>query len=421
MMEKEIFIQRGRVISIHAEKGAIKRAEERRFEGAGVRVIKGRKMGFYYTTDLGKIEDAVRKAEEICDASMEDKDLKGLPDMGNSNVRGIFDRRIADMEISEAAEIVKRIIEAAKISDKIYSISCDAVLSHVKTEVQGRDEQEEERTFISISSYIRAKDGERSSVGMEANDGRSLSSVDPEFVGGKAAELALMSLNSIQIETGDYPVVIHPFSAPNFIGFLVSAAANAENIQQGRSFLSGKIGHSIGREEISIVDDGTIEGGTGTRGFDDEGVATRRTEVISSGVFRSAIHNSYTAFKEGIESTGNASRGYSSPPSISMNNVLLEARGIEADEDDLLSMRRGVLLYSTDDTPNLANGEFSGLISLGFLIEEGEIKSGLKEVGFGINMMDFLKRVELVGKKRRSISGVITPEIRVSSMRLAGK
>lgn len=421
MMEKEIFIQRGRVIGVHAERGVVKRAEERRFEGAGIRVIKERKMGFYYTTDLGRIDDALRKAEEICDANMEDKDLRGLPDMGKSDVRGIFDRKIAEIDVSEAVEIAKRIIEAAKVSDKIYSISCDVTLSHVKTEIYGRRELEEERTFVGISSYITARDGARSSTGMEMNDGRSLSSVDPEFVGRKAAELALMSLDSTQIETGDYPVLIHPLSSPNFIGFLVSAAANAENIQQGRSFLTGRIGHLLGREEISVVDDGTLEGGIGTRSFDDEGVATRRTEIISAGIFRSPIHNSYTAFKEGVESTGNATRSYSSLPSISMNNVLLEAKGMEADEDELLSMKRGVILYSTDDTPNLANGEFSGLIALGFLVEKGEIKSGLKEVGFGVNMMEFLKRVELVGRKRRSVSGVIAPEIRVSSMRLAGR
>ncbi len=422
--QAEAFLYQGKLLSITLEKGEIKEAQSIVERGIGVRVALGKRVGFSYSTEFGEAEAVARKAVENAQASPPDEDFNSFPEpTAPRKVEGLFDSKIAGLEVEDASELVKEMVEASRIDKRIYSIrgalysvsGTMAVLNSLGIE------RAEDLTQIYIYAYISAKDGDEMGSGYEFNHGRSLSEIDPEWVGRNAAKLAIRSLGAIRVETGNYDVVLDPMAMPPFIGFLVSSAANAENIQYGRSFLCGKLGEKIGREEISVYDDGTIPGAYASVSFDGEGVSTRRTPVVFNGVLTSYIHNSYTAGKEGIVSTGNASRNYDSLPSIDAHNVVLEAKDLEAKIDELLDLRKGILLKNTGDIPDLANGEFSGLMATAFLIEKGEVTKSLKETGFGINLIDFLKKIDLVGDDRRQIGPVISPSCRVRGMRVAGK
>ncbi len=416
----EIYEERSRIIVVDVEKGEIKRAEVSFSSGVGIRVLKGKRLGFAY----GNTEAAEKILEEAikgCEANREDPNLPGFaPESRPSTVEGLFDSRLDEMEPEEVFDMVKAMVEASKISDKVYSVSASMEVASTQITVinsEGLD-LTEKRTVISAGCYVSSRDGSRASTGSEIGEGRCLESVDPERIGRTAGERAIASLNSVQAETGEYPMVILPRASPKFLGFLVGSAANADNLQHGRSFLTGKLGTMIGREEISLIDDGLLAGRLGSRSFDDEGTPTGRTYVVREGVFESAIYDRYTAHKEGRESTGNARRSYSSIPSVERNNVVLSADKISG--DDVMDVKKGILLISTGDSPNLANGEFSGLISEGFLIENGEITKGLKGTNFCLNLLDLLKNVEVVGKEVRDIAGVIAPPIRIRKVRIAG-
>ena len=89
------------------------------------------------------------------------------------------------------------------------------------------------------------------------------------------------------------------------------------------------------------------------------------------------MHNSYTAGKEGIESTGNASRySYSSIPSIGVTNFIMESGDMNMKEM-IEDIKKGILFDYTGDGPNISTGDFSGLILHGNLILNGEIKEPL--------------------------------------------
>ncbi|RLG41856.1 MAG: hypothetical protein DRO05_02820 [Thermoproteota archaeon] len=422
--QAEAFLYKGKLLSISLEKGEVKEAKSIIEKGIGVRVAIGKRIGFSYSTILEEGDVVAKKAVQNARASPSDEDFRSFPEPTEPRkVEGLFDKKIADLEIEDAVELIKDMVEASKVDKRIYSIGGGffstagtvAVLNSLGVE------RAEELTQTYIYAYISARDGDDMSAGYEFNEGRHLSDIDPRWVGEEAANLAIRSLGAIRIETGEYDVIIDPVAMPSFIGFLVSSAANAENVQYGRSFLAGKLGQKISREEISIFDDGTIPGASASVSFDGEGVSTGRTPVIQNGFLKSYIHNSYTAGKEGSKSTGNASRSYDSLPSIDSHNVILEAKALEAKKDELLDVRKGVLFKQTGDRPNLANGEFSGLMSCAFLIEDGEITKGLKEASFGINLMDFLNKIDLVGDDIRQVGSTITPSCRVIGMRIAGK
>ncbi len=420
----EAFLVRSRIVSVEVKGGEIKAASSRVREEVGIRAVSGGKLGFAHASGSSNALRIVKAAIENMAASPPDPNLRGLPaGRRPTDVAGLYDPKLADLPVSDAVELMTSAVESASVGPKIRSISGELSASRMEVAVVNSEgvSASEERTSSYLEVYVAASDGTESSTGYEFNEGRRLDEIDPEWVGSKSAELALASLSQVRPETGDYPVVIDPTAAPMFLGFMVSSAANAENVQYGRSFLCGKLGERIGREGLSLIDDGTLEGGLKSAGFDDEGVPTRRTEVIRDGVLSSYIHNHYTASKEGIESTGNAVRSPSSLPRVGSHNVIFEAsQNLRFGEDELLDLDRGIYLKFTGDVPNLANGEFSGLIQLGFLIERGEITRGLKEANFGLSLLDLLRNVDAVGREPRSVMGTVSPSFRVRSVRVAG-
>jgi len=420
--QAEALLYEGRLLSISVEKGEVKEAESIVEKGIGVRVAIGKKVGFSYSTDFNEADVVARRSFQNAKATPPDPDFRSFPEpTEDTKVERLFDKKIAELGVKDASDLIKEMVESAKVDRRVYSIGgaffstagTIAVLNSLGTE------RAESLTQSYIYAYISAKEGDEMSSGY--NQGRHLSEINPRWVGEKAANLAISSLGAVRIETGYYDVVIDPVAMPSFIGFIVSSAANAENVQYGRSFLAGRLGKKIAREEISIFDDGTIPGAYASVSFDGEGVSTSRTPIVLNGVLKSYIHNSYTAGKAGVESTGNASRSYDSLPSIDSHNVILDAKVLETRREELLDIRKGILFKETGDRPNLANGEFSGLMSSAFLIENGEVTKGLKEVGFGINLLDFLTKIDLVGDDVRQVGSTISPSCRVKEMRVAGK
>src|SRR4029453_18871206 len=99
----------------------------------------------------------------------------------------------------------------------------------------------------------------------------------------------------------------------------------------------------------------------GAAAFDAEGVPTRRTELLSAGVLKAFLHNTYTALPGGTRSTGNAVRGYRSSPGVGTTNLFVEP-GDRSLEQLLQEAEGGVLVQDVSGVhlgANQISGEFS--------------------------------------------------------------
>ena len=93
------------------------------------------------------------------------------------------------------------------------------------------------------------------------------------------------------------PVIFTPRGfVTTFIEPLISSF-NGINIVEGISPISEKMGQKIFDENITIVDDPTINGALGERPFDDEGVPASRNTLIENGVISGNLLNLESAFK----------------------------------------------------------------------------------------------------------------------------
>jgi PmbA protein len=421
--QAEAYVGQSRAFSIEAENSAIRNAEEKRDAGIGIRTVIDKKIGFAFVTTLSDDDvcEAVTRSVKLAKVSIPDPDFVSLPSDENSypTVKGLFDKNIADLPSEDTADMIIRVIESSKqrLEGRDYAITAgvqtasgmNAVVNSLGIAFS------EPRAYILLYSSPIIKDDDDQTASYDYQLTRDLREINPEQVGESGAELTLDLLGPKTIEGGEMPVVFAPLGAGTVIGHGFAGAIYAEEVQKGRSYISDAFGDSVASEKLEIVDDALLTSGLGSRTFDAEGYPSQRTTIVEKGILTGLVHNSYTANKDGVKNTGNASRpSYSGLPSISTTNLILSP-GKGTLEDLVSEIDRGVLCRRTADRPNMTTGDLSAMLYEGFYIEGGEIKYPLKNTLVGINMRELLQSVTRVGADTRTTLSMITPSFVVES------
>ena len=111
-----------------------------------------------------------------------------------------------------------------------------------------------------------------------------------------------------------------------------------------------------GSEHLQITADATLAGGLGSFGWDDEGVAAKRTPLIEAGLLRAALSDRQSAAAIGLERSGGCARadGFARQPIVRMTNVSIEPGGAGTLADLIADTGEGLYLatnrsWSIDD------------------------------------------------------------------------
>lgn len=424
--QAEVYISSTRSFGITVENSAIKSATEKNDIGCGIRSVVSKKVGFAYVTNVLEqdILDAVTKSVKLAKASVADPDFVTLPSFDGPypKVDDLVDSDVRKLTSEEAADLIVRAVDAAQEAIGNLDSAIEAELStgsgtRVIVNSLGISGSFSS-TLISIVSYPSVKTESEQTSCLEYGISRRLKDINPEQIGSISGRIAVQNLGGKKIEGGDIPVIIDPLAAGKVIGIGFGGAINAEEVQYGRSYIMDALGDHIASEELHIIDNGLLPGGVGSRVFDAEGFPSQETEIIESGVLKSLLHNSYTANKDNIENTGNASRpSYSGIPSISPSNFIISPD--KGTQEDLVSeMKKGVLCRTTYDRPNMTTGDLSAMIMEGYYIKDGEIQHSLKNTLMGINMRDVLQRIHRVGADSRVTDSIQSPSLLIEKAKI---
>lgn len=431
LKDAEIFFSKSNYITIEIEENSVKNSEIGSDHGVSIRVIdKKGSLGFAFTNKLTKksIDMITTTALKMMNAGTADVDYKRLPDSYKNypDVNGLFNNDLKNLEIEDTLGYAEDLIKVCKNDDLAISQSAGFQSNYAKhfifnsngLEIQGK------HTICSISSNIIVKDkvsGE-TSFGQDWQSERDLTNIDATLIAENALADAKKNLNRIKIKSMKAPLILTPNGTISLLLSSIISAINAETFQYKRSFLEGKRGEQIGSEHLSIEDNALLDGAAGSNIFDGEGVPCQNKKILERGVFLQTglLHNSYTAGKEGIESTGNAVRSsYSSIPSIGSTNFILKTGDFSKDEM-IHDIKEGIILDYTGDSPNVATGDFSGLILHGNMIKNGEVKDPLNETMFGINLLDLFKQIDAVSKEYKVYGGYQAPYVRINDVNIIG-
>ena len=240
----------------------------------------------------------------------------------------------------------------------------------------------------------------------------------PESVGQEAARRTLRRLGAKKVATCRVPVVFDPDIAASLLSNL-SSAVSGYSLYKGASFLVGKLDQRIASDQVTVIDDGLMPGGLGSRPFDGEGLPTRKTMVVENGMLKSYLLDTYSGRKLGLASTGNASRSVGDSPSVGATNLYLKP-GAMTPEAIIKSVKRG--LYVTELIGfgiNMVTGDYSRGAA-GLWIENGELTYPVEEVTIAGNLKDMLMNIDMVGNDLVFRGRVASPTLRIAKMTIAG-
>jgi PmbA protein len=275
-----------------------------------------------------------------------------------------------------------------------------------------------ERSSHSVSAVAFTGSG----TGMErdyAGEGRIFATDMPSAsgIGQLAAERALARAGATRPKTGTYPVLFDERVASSLIGSLTSAI-NGAAIARGSSWLLDAIGQQVLPANLSLFEDPLRPRIPGSRPFDGEGLPSKARMVVENGVLIGWTLDLATARKLGLQSTGNAARGTSAPPTPSSSNIDL-TQGTATRDDLIRDMGTGLLITSMiGSTINPNTGDYSRGAS-GFWVENGQISHPVNECTVAGNLRDMLLRIQPANDARAHLSTRV-PSLLIDGMILAG-
>lgn len=264
-----------------------------------------------------------------------------------------------------------------------------------------------------------ARDGDSMQRDYWMTAGRRLSDLeDPGAVGRKAAARVLRRLGAKPVPTCQVPILFDDITAPSLVGQL-SSCLSGYSVYRESSFLAERMGESIASDLVTIIDDGRLLGGLGSRPFDGEGQPTRRNRLVNGGRLESWLLDHYSARKLGLSSTGSASRGAGSGPHVGTTNLWLEP-GEKTLEELIAEIDRGLLVTELIGMGfNPVTGDYSRGAA-GLWIENGEIVHPVEEVTIAGNLGDMFSQIDRVGCELVWRGRTAAPPLRIAQMTVAG-
>jgi PmbA protein len=396
-----------------------------------IRVAFGQKIGSASTNviDTKRIKETVKWAEKIARFQKANEYFTSFPSVKSKIYKKLktFVDRTARFSSTERAEAVADIV---RVAEK-YNLTTFGSVSNGSAEVCVANSNNTYAYAPCDDVFCNIVMSTGDSTGYSLCGTRDVGEVDFRRCAETAARKALMSQHPVEMPAGTYTTIFEPLAACEFFEFLGVYALNGKMYNEGRSFLSGKLGKSIVDKKLTVTDDPCKKSGFPFP-FDFEGVPKRRLIVIDKGVARNVVHDSLTATAAHTRSTGHALTAPNPFGPVPMHLVI---RGGDKSLDDMIkTVKRGILVtrfhYTNIIDPHRLT--FTGMTRDGtFLIENGTITKGLRNMRFTENIIECLNRVEDIGKKQvlvasepgyggRFGSGMIVPAMKIKDFNFTG-
>lgn len=392
------------------------------------RTVFGKKIGVASTNSL-VTSDLRRTLENSCEIARnqpENPSFPGLP--GPAKIRDVdtFDQKTAGFSPRDRAKVVKKII---RLSDR-KKFTLAGAFSTTSGEIAVLNSKGVRAYQPITSASINMIAMSDTSSGYAAGLSRRVDEIDFEKLAARAIEKCDRSQNPQSIEPGDYEVILEPAAVGALLEWINYIGFGSKSFREKTSFMAGKIGKKITSDMITIYDNG-LNAKSVAFPFDFEGVPKKKVKLIEKGIARGVVYDRTSAFKAKAKSTGHALTPDSSGQgAIALN---LEMSGGKARRDTMIrKVKRGILITRFHyingfiDTPNAV---LTGMTRDGtFLIENGEIVSGIKNLRFTDAMMKSFKSAVAISKETELIESwwdavgcIRAPAIHLGSFKFTGK
>ena len=424
--EVEVYTVKQRSLRVEATDGQVETLQEANQTGVGIRVIDRGRLGLAFTTRLDResLKDAVQLAVANAQSAAADE-FNRLPDPQPAESMDLLDPQLAELPVDAKIDFALAVEQAARAYDprvtKVRQASFGDGIYEVGIANSRGVDVGYQGGYCSTSLMVVAEADGQAETGWTFDFSRTFEGLDPVKVGREAAAMADEMLGAGSLATCRVPLVLAPDVAAEFLEVL-GPALTAEAVQKGKSVFAGKLGQAVGSKELTLIDSGLLPQGIATAPVDDEGVPSQETTVLEQGVLKTYLYNTYSAAKDGVQSTGNGVRPSFRGALTSGNRNFYIPAGELSQQELMEQVGRGLYVTSVMGmhTANPISGEFS-VGAGGLWIENGKPVRPVRGIAIAGNLIDFLKRLTAVGSDLRFYGSVGSPSLVVEGITVSGE
>ena len=405
-------------LSVSVRMGEIETLEHHRDKGLGLTLYFGQRKGNASTADFSDtgISEAIAAASAIARFTADDP-YAGLPDVD------LLAHHYPDLDLDhpwdinpqQAVDLAQQCESAAREYDPRITNSEGANINSFRgTMVYGN-------SLGFIGGYAGTRHSVSCSVvgeqdgAMQRDYWYDTSRVPEDLadvvtIGQRAGERTVRRLGGRRLSTREIPVLFEADVARSLIGHFV-AAIRGPALYRKASFLQGQLGQRIFPEFVSLREQPHLPRALGSVPFDGEGVATQEQDVVSDGILRNYILDSYSARRLGMQTTGNAGGVHN----LSVLGGSFDFPGLLREMDTGLLVTE-LIGYGI----NLVTGDYSRG-AVGFWVEHGEIQYPVEEITIAGNLQVIFQSIRAMGTDVDRRGNILTGSLLIDRMIVAGE
>ena len=286
-------------------------------------------------------------------------------------------------------------IVVEKVTNTFNDLACDIKISKLTRNVSLQTSAGKEYKFplhdFSLSSLVTGCD-EDDILFFASGLNQPIKNLDPidKFSNELIWHLDLTK-NLVEIQSGKYPVIFHPQLVQQSLFEVINTGFNPVHLENGSSPLLNKIGDKILNASIHLSQSGTHFP------LDFNGYSTESCSIVKAGVLNYVPIAPQISKALNQPITGSNFNG-SWFPDLKLHS------GTKNFKELIKEVDHGIYLVMSGDLVmgNILQGDMSGTIQAGFLIENGEIKGRVKNRSLGFNFYEALGD-RLLGLSQESI------------------
>ncbi|MFH0887605.1 MAG: metallopeptidase TldD-related protein [Planctomycetota bacterium] len=422
--EAEVLSIKEESINIRYEDREIKKIDTKNTEGFSLRLIKDERLGT--TCGTPPLDHDEMVTQTLTSAKYGNKVEFSLPNTQPVNTVKTYDDKIAKLSIEEMCRtgdtIIQKIMRLAP--DLAPDLSISKGVGNVAINNSHGIKAGYNSTNYSIGVGFKIK-GSKASVTKWDSSAKYFEFPDQK-IEDLIKEYRLCDIKH-SMTTRKMPVIFTPQSAWSLL-YRVYAAINGDALYRGISPLADKIGSKIFDDQITVVDNPTMDFGTQSCPFDDEGISTYKKNIIEKGVFKEFIFDLATASKKKTKSTGNGFKrgmwggGIEVPPNPVVANFTL-LPGKMSMEEMIKDIKEGIIIDEVlgFHSGNIIQGEFSMNVGVGYFVQNGVIKGRAMDAMVAGNIYESFNKLVGLGNKLEITFVGYLPAMYFKEMSVAGK
>jgi len=342
--------------------------------------------------------DLVARASDMAKLAPKDPLQPPLPAGGPTKTpSGSYIAQTASATAERRAGLAKQIFEVAE-RDSLWAAG------FVTTSESGT-------TIVNSRGACASYDGTDTGVNVKMNGADStgyaeiydadITRINTAQTGKIAADKALRSSKPKAVTPGEWTVILEPAAFGELLSYIIDHFS-AQAFDEGSSFLSDGLGKACMGKNVTLSDD-YAHPLSPSMPFDFEGQPTKRLTLIENGVAKAYVTDSYWAAKLKTENTGHALPAPNAWGPMPRNPVI--AAGEKPAQQLISETKRGLLvsrfwyIRPVDQRQTIVTGMTRDGT---FLIENGEITGGVRNMRFNQSILEALRHCEFSSEQMRT-------------------